>query len=38
MDLEEEDDEDQVEHHGLLDGHNAIKFLLAGGAAGAGVA
>jgi solute carrier family 25 phosphate transporter 23/24/25/41 len=37
MDLQEEDEDDHVEQHAWLDGHSAIKFLAAGGAAGAGL-
>lgn len=31
-----EGDQEESEHHGFLEGHTALKFLLAGGVAGAG--
>lgn len=35
-DFDYADDNEDVEHHHFLDGHPALKFLLAGGIAGAG--
>lgn len=34
--LDDEEEMEEPEHHGFLEGHTALKFLLAGGIAGAG--
>lgn len=37
LDDDEEEEMEGPEHHGFLQGHTALKFLLAGGIAGAGM-